>query len=127
MQTKEIPENQWRQFFDDFSKEHAGWVVDLEVIGRDIGDQEEVNNLPLVGISADVKGTERRIEIMAGLRTESHVTRIVNKPRRVWLKTPEGDIEIESEDGTKTLVSFEQITPDETDRQLTGQTTKSRR
>ncbi|MFB3905743.1 MAG: DUF5335 family protein [Acidobacteriota bacterium] len=126
MQTNEIPQQQWVRFFDDFSRQHAGWVVTLEVIGREIGDQNEVNNLPLVGLSADIKGTEPRIEIIAGRRTTSHVTRIINRPKRVWVKEPGETIEIESEDETKTLLSFEQVQPGESERQLTGQTGKGR-
>ena len=41
MQTREIPREQWIRYFDDFSKNHEGWIVTLEVIGSDIGDQEE--------------------------------------------------------------------------------------
>jgi hypothetical protein len=127
MQTREIPPNQWRQFFDDFSKRHDGWIVDLEVVGREIGDQQEVNDLPLVGITADVKGSERRLEITAGKTTDSHVTHIIDRPRRVWVKQPGESIEIEAEDGTKTIVSFEQVAPEQTERQLPEEATKGRR
>lgn len=127
MQTKEIPQNQWRQFFDDFSKQHAGWVIDLEVIGREIGDQQEVNDLPLVGITADAKGSEPGLEITAGQTTDSHVTHIINRPRHVWVKQPGNSIEIEAEDGTKTILNFEQVGPGQAERQLPEETVKGRR
>ena len=37
----EIPREQWNTFFDDFSKKHEGWIVNWEVLGKDIGDQEK--------------------------------------------------------------------------------------
>lgn len=120
--TREIPREQWITFLNDFSKQHENWIITVEVIGSDIGDQEEVSGLPLVGISADLKAGENRIEIIAGGRPDAHVTRIINNPSRVWHKQPKGvadeAIDVESDDGTKTLVSFKYVPPDETERQL---------
>lgn len=121
MQTRDIPREQWVRFFDDFSRSHEGWIVDLEVVGSDIGDQEEASGLPLVGISADLKARENRIEIIAGGRPDADVTRFIERPQHVWVKEPRapGDetIEIES-DGIKTLLNFHHIPPEETGRQL---------
>jgi hypothetical protein len=122
MQTRDIPREQWIRFFDDFSKNHEGWIVSLEVLGADIGDQEEANNLPLVGISADVKARENRVEIIIGGRPDVDVTRFIERPKHVWVKEPRvpGDeaMEIESEDGIKTILNFHRIRPEETERQL---------
>jgi Family of unknown function (DUF5335) len=122
MQTREIPREQWIRYFDDFSKGHEGWIVTLELLGPDIGDQEEVNRLPLVGISADVKAHENRIEIIVGGKPDADVTRFIERPTHVWVKESRmpGDeaIEIESEDGLKTLLNFHHIRPEETERQL---------
>jgi len=122
MLTREIPREQWVKFFDDFSRQHEGWVVVLEVLGSDLGDQEEATRLPLVGISADLKDGESRIEIIVGGRPDAHLTRIINAPQRVWLRQPEEEahetIEVESEDGATTLVSFRHVPPEEVERQL---------
>src|SRR5262249_2348694 len=122
MSTREIPQAKWIKFFDDFSKQHEGWIVTMEVLSSDLGDQEEVNGLPLVGISADLKDRENRIEIIAGGRIDADVTRIIDSPKRIWFKQPEvvGDeaIDVESEDGTKTLVTFKRIPPERFERQL---------
>jgi hypothetical protein len=124
MLTKEIAREQWIRFFDDFSKQHQGWIVTLEVIGSDLGDQEESAGLPLIGISADLKDRENRIDIMLGGRPEAHVTRIINLPKRVWIKEPEEvaheAIDVESEDGTTTLLRFWHVEPEQTERQLPG-------
>jgi Family of unknown function (DUF5335) len=124
MQTRDIPREQWIRFFDEFSKNHEGWVVTLEVIGSDIGDQEQTSKLPLVGISADLKAHENRIEIIVGGRPDADVTRFIERPNHIWVKEPRipGDeaIEIESEDGIKTLLNFRHVRPEETERQLTA-------
>jgi hypothetical protein len=126
MLTREIPREQWIKFFDEFSKKHEGWIVTVEVIGFDIGDQEEANGLPLVGISADLKAGENRIAVIAGGRIDANVTRIIEKPARVWIKEPktvaDEAVEVESDDGTRTLVSFRYIPPEETERQLPDKT-----
>jgi hypothetical protein len=120
--TTEIPREQWVSFFDDFSKQHEGWIVTVEVIGADIGDQEEASGLPLIGVSADVKAREDRVVLTVGGRPDADVNRIIESPRRVWLKPPRSvadeAIEVESEDGTATLVTFQHIPPEKTERQL---------
>lgn len=122
MLTREIPREQWVRFFDGFSKPHEGWIVTVEVLGSTIGAQEEATGLPLVGISADLKGRRTHIEVMVGDRPDAHVTRIINAPKRVWLKQP-GEaaheaIKVESEDGTETLVRFRHVAPEQVERQL---------
>jgi hypothetical protein len=120
--TTEIPRERWVSFFDDFSKHHEGWIVTVEVIGADIGDQEEASGLPLIGVSADVKAREDRVVLTVGGRPDADVNRIIESPRRVWLKPPlsvaDEAIEVESEDGTTTLVTFQHIPPEKTERQL---------
>jgi hypothetical protein len=126
MRTRDIPHEQWIRYFDDFSKNHEGWIVTLEVIGSDIGDQDEANGLPLVGISADVKARENRIDIMVGGKPDVDVTRFIERPKHVWIKEPKipGDeaIEVESEDGIITLLNFHHIPPEITERQLPSET-----
>jgi hypothetical protein len=124
MQSKEIPREQWISFLDDFSKRHAGWVVTMEVLGSDLGDQEESAVLPLVGISADVKDGENRIEVMVGGRPDANLTHIIDGAKRVLLTQSEAEqhdaVEIESDDGTRTLLHFRYVPPEETERQLWG-------
>jgi len=122
MLTREIPRDRWITFLDTFSKEHQGWIVTVEVLGSTIGAQEESGRLPLIGISADLKGRENGIDIMLGGRPDAHLTRIINRPRRLWFKQPEEEaheaLEVESEDGTVTVVHFRHVPPVQPERQL---------
>ena len=122
MTDQEIPREQWMKFFDDFSKRHQAWIVNWEVLGSDLGDQEKTARLPLVGISADVKGSRPRIDIMVGGRLDAHVTQIIDAPKRVWFK--ESDIpgheaiSIETADGRMTVVTFRHVDPEQVERML---------
>jgi len=81
--------------------------------------REQWTTLPLVGISADLKGRQPQIDVMVGGRPEAHVTQIIDNPKRVWFKAPEQPgheaIEIESQDGRVTLVTFRHIDPEQTE------------
>jgi hypothetical protein len=109
--TREIPRDEWVAFFDSFSRQHEGWLVTIEVLGRDIGAQIEAREQPLTGITADLNDRgEDTISIFVGGKSAAHVAHIVHAPSHVGLKeTAEGAHEalhIEAKDGATTLVRF---------------------
>jgi hypothetical protein len=122
MRTQQIPNEEWVRFFNEFSSERQGWPVRLEVLGRELGDQDEAALLPLVGVSADTKDGERNIEIVLGDGKQAHLTRIVSRVGQVWLRKSELEVEdaleIVSDDGIITLVSFPHVPPEMAERQL---------
>src|SRR4051812_8475354 len=84
MQTREIPINEWRPFLDQFSQSHLGEKVTVKVMGPDIGEQTEMRNLPLVGITADTKDSDgERIDVSAGDTPRLQVTHAVIHPSHV--------------------------------------------
>jgi hypothetical protein len=107
--TQEIPKSQWLQFFDDIGQAYEGWAVTVEAMARDLGDQPVISGLPLQGISFEIQGSQvGDILVEAGdVGSEFDVHRVA-QPKRVLVSATqlgaEADIEIESEDGTKTLV-----------------------
>ncbi len=107
MITTEVPRETWISYLDDLSRRCEGSMVTLELLDDDIGDLEEIRDMPLIGISADEKANENSISIAAG-RGSDRVTRIINSPRHLWVEETEtgavGSMEIESADGLKTLV-----------------------
>ena len=121
MLTQEIPRAEWTPIFDDFSARHEGWIVSVEVIGFDIGDQEQARR-PLAGVTAEVKDRLARIEISVGNPLDGHFVHIIEAAQRVWCKLPliPGDeaIDIEDDEGHMTLVTFVRIGIGQTDRQL---------
>src|SRR5262245_10210467 len=86
MATREIPRHEWVAFLDTFSRTHLGWLVTVEVMGEEIGNQTEVRSLPFAGISADVKDNESRIEITLGMDPNAGITRGISAPQAVYVK-----------------------------------------
>jgi hypothetical protein len=128
MSSQKIPREQWVKFFNDFSKKHMGWITNVELMGKDIGDQLEASGLPLVGISADLKDGEHSIDISLGGQPDSDFTHIINNPQDVEFEPAEPEpslseqpheaLEVTSTDGTVTLVTFRYIVPEPVERQL---------
>jgi hypothetical protein len=111
MPTKEIPREEWSNFFDVFSRQHEGWLATLEIFGPEVGAQEEAHELPLEGISISSEGSGgTAIAISLGKTPEDHVTHTVTTPEHVWLEQTSGGanaaLEIESEDQNKALLRF---------------------
>jgi hypothetical protein len=63
MPTQEIPRDEWTTFLDTFSRQHEGWLSSLEILGTDIGAQQEALDLPLEGISASRDSAPETIAI----------------------------------------------------------------
>ena len=111
MQTKEIPKDEWTEFFDSFSRQHEGWLVNLEIFGPEIGAQVEERELALEGITNEWDETEgNTIMIMTGIKPDDHITHSIARPTQVSLEqTDEGAdaaLAIKSGDGTTTLLRF---------------------
>ena len=107
--TTEIPRDAWTRFFTRFSQDHETQFVAVEVMGRDIGAQVEGQSLLLSGISPADDNNESLALSFDSVNGE-HLTHMVNKPTHVWVqrapdRTDEA-LEIESADGTRTLVRF---------------------
>jgi hypothetical protein len=117
MATQEIPREQWIAFFDGFSRRHQGWLVTVEILGPDIGDQVEARELPLEGITPELRDSaEDEIEIFVGTRPGSHVSHKIIGPEHVYLKRSEEGadeaLEIASKD-VAALLRFRSALPPE--------------
>jgi hypothetical protein len=100
MPTREIPRQEWKGFLEGYSREHREALATVEVLGVELGDQTEARDLPLVELSLEEKGSEAgSLEILLGKRPAS--------PEHLFVRRGEGgeeDLEIESADGTRTLL-----------------------
>ena len=107
MRSIEIPREVWTDRLDEFAKVHDGWLVSLDVLGPAIGAQPEVDNLPLSGVSSDHADT---ITISVARSMTEHFTHVIHAVTRVDVEqTEEGAdaaLQIESADGTKTVLRF---------------------
>jgi hypothetical protein len=103
-ETKQIPENELEDYFTKFTKRFllrdTTNRVDIEVLGADLGDQFEVRETRILGITYEAKDKSLEFELEAG----DH--RILS-PKEVWV-TEEADgfvrsIEVVREDGTRNI------------------------
>lgn len=65
----EIEQNQRATYLNEFSKRNRMRSVRLQLVGEEIGAQEEAQHLPLTGVSLDKGDGALRVEIMLGGQT----------------------------------------------------------
>ena len=99
MFTREIPRRQWPKFLNDFSRDHNGWFVSLEVRRSDIGNQLAAASKPLLGVSPDGDA----ISISVGTRPDTYIDHRVTEQND---EKNDVALQIDSSDGTKTLLRF---------------------
>jgi hypothetical protein len=112
-----IERSKWADFIKEFNRRNDLRATRVEVVGADIGAQEEESLLPLTGLSLEEKGKDApRIEISLGGETakdERHLTHMVSRVRSIMSKMGadlrEDALLIEDEDGTKTILHFESL------------------
>jgi hypothetical protein len=108
MGTRTIPEEQWAEFFDRFSHEHAGWPVTIEVPSGCSGVHTIAARLPLQSISLEAEGNKpRSLEISVGDQPNRAFSHIVDRPqhvRQAEQTTGSIDLQIEPANGPVTRV-----------------------
>ncbi|HEY3026017.1 MAG TPA: DUF5335 family protein [Pyrinomonadaceae bacterium] len=112
-----IERKQWESFVKEFNRRNGMRATRVEVVGRDIGAQEEERLLPLTGISLEERGRDApRLEISLGGETskdERHLTHTVSHVRSIMRKIGtdlrEEALLLEDEEGTKTILHFEAL------------------
>ena len=106
----EIKRDRWTEFLDTLSKRRFEWTARVEVLSGAMGDQVLTEGLPLNGITVETTDGRTSITISVGENVEFHQTHSIKNPTRVAFLDSEDDyrdvIDIEEEDGTKTLITF---------------------
>lgn len=113
--TREIPRDTWRAYFDDLSR-HLGTVeATVEIQGQDLGPgaHVEAENLILTGISYDDRDDVLVIGLDAPGGTQEDLEHLVSQPQRIILDDAEGDIpstiDVEDGEGHRTLVQLRPV------------------
>jgi hypothetical protein len=112
-----IEREQWDNFIKEFNHRNALRATRLEVVGGEVGAQEEEELLPFTGISLETKGADApRVEISLGGETakeERHLTHMIVRVRSIMAKIGvdlrEEALLIEDQEGTKTILLFETL------------------
>ena len=111
-----IEQDQWKSFLDQFNKRNQLRPTRLEVVSE-LGDQQEEEYLPLVGVSFESKGSAAgSVEIILGGETAADDRRVehtVNNLQRIapliGLTGLEDGLGLEDKEGGKTLLLFERL------------------
>lgn len=111
----EIPRNKWKEYFSEFSRVMEGWDTKVEVLSCNIGAQTLSTGLPFGGVTFDEKDGQATVDLSLGLDAESHITHNIPQPTKVAFEDGflehGGVLDIEAQDGSKTLVTFVQPFP----------------
>ena len=108
--TKSLPRERWGEFFDQFSNGNRGRHLAIEVINAELGDEELIQDAPLMAIIYDRpgKGDDLVIEIGKDQVTYAHT---VDAPTEIFTgQTATGEIvaiSIYDAAKTKTLITLQ--------------------
>jgi len=114
----QIRTDDWQKYLNDFSRRNAGRTARLEVLSENVGVQDsDMERLPLQGITLDQRSSvTSSLDIMLGGGAAAdmrHLTHTIPHVRRIVAKfgpdAREDALEIESEDGARTLLIFETL------------------
>lgn len=112
-ETQEIPRERWSDYLNALSNRSKDLPVRIEVEGQDLGDQMLAQQLPLVGISCELKGSEANaIEVTLGKKEQgsANITHMIEDPERLYVEETENGqvrcLDIETRAKVKTLIFF---------------------
>jgi len=111
-----IERDQWNVFLDEFSKRNQLRASRLEIVGE-MGAQKEAEFLPFAGVAFEPKGAALgSVEIILGgqsTKDSRHAEHLIPKVQKIApLIGPNGleeGVGFEDQEGTKTLLIFEQL------------------
>ena len=118
MQTIEIARADWAARLNEFTAVHEGWLVSIDVLSADLGAQPQIDNLPLLGVSADRIDHDGSVAVSVARPNGAHFTHVIHEVQRIYFEQTndgaEAGLQIESGDGTKTIVRFRVVALPET-------------
>ncbi|MBG1257734.1 DUF5335 family protein [Nostoc commune] len=104
---KSVPRERWGEFFDQFSDGNRGRHISIEIISSELGDEELIQNAPLMAMVYDRpgKGDDLVIEVGKHEVTYAHT---IDSPTEVLTGQDSNGViiavRISDAAGTKTLI-----------------------
>jgi hypothetical protein len=110
--TRQIPQSEWRGYFDDFSRDLQELVATVEVAGKDLGAQVEAERTLLTGITYDDGDDIVVIGLDAPGGTQEDLEHIVYHPQKIYVAEEDDTVvfDIEDSEEHQTLVRLEPAT-----------------
>jgi Family of unknown function (DUF5335) len=108
--TKSVPQERWGEFFDQFSNGNRGRHISIEVMTTELGDEELIQNAPLMAMIYDRQGKGDDLVIEVG-KEEVTYAHTIDSPTEVLTGQSESGrmlaVYISDAAGTKTLVKLQ--------------------
>jgi Family of unknown function (DUF5335) len=107
---KSVPQERWGEFFDQFADGNRGRHISIEIISPEFGDEELIQDAPLMAMVYDRpgKGDDLVIEVGRDSVTYAHT---VDAPTEVLTAQSESGrmmaVSISDAGGTKTLIKLQ--------------------
>jgi hypothetical protein len=112
--TKSVPQERWGEFFDQFSDGNRGRHISIEIITTEFGNEELIQNAPLMAMVYDRPGKGNDLVIETGKDTVTYA-HTVDSPIEVLTGQSESGrmlaVWIKDATGTKTLVKLQPVEP----------------
>ncbi len=106
---KSIPRERWGEFFDQFSDGNRGRHISIEIINSELGDEELIQNAPLMAMVYDPVGKGDDLVIETG-KDEVNYAHTVDSPTEVLTGQDSNGlmlaVSIADAAGTKTLIKL---------------------
>jgi hypothetical protein len=110
--TKQLPRDQWKEYFDRFTKEHLKddkpEAATVEVISPTLGDQFEVTAVRLLGLAYDSKS--QAFEVLL-----ENVDHLIFRPTEIWVLEGQpgfiSTLEVVRPDGIKEIIYIRRSGP----------------
>jgi hypothetical protein len=99
--SREIPRDEWAQFFETFSGQHENWIVQVETFNQDNAEQLAFETVRLKSISVDQADPAQKMIVIIGEGETTELNHLIRKPSRVLITETETGahegVEIDSE------------------------------
>lgn len=108
MRTQEIPRHEWRPFLEAFSVRNRHRLATVRVLRDQLGAQVEVRDRPFQALFFEAR--DDAMTMVMGADADAPMEHPVRVPQRLWLEFgetgTEAALQIESGDGTRTILEF---------------------
>lgn len=111
MDTQQLPQAEWGQFFDDLSRQFEQGKVSVDVSGDGMSNAPVITELPLLGIQLNTKGSDSgSITVMAGADPDTAISHTIPSPTQIHVaREADGTIaavQIDAPDPAQTQIHF---------------------
>jgi len=126
---REIPRREWKNFFQQLSKDYQEWLVAVEGQRKGSNTLHEATGLPFEALTLHLDHEREVLSLIVRKDpknddvTRGHVYLSIPRPRRVMIERAESDmrLHIDSTNRGSTIIRFNQVaTPDYESEVLSG-------